>query len=594
MHLIDYAIISAYMVSVMLLGLYFEKKASKGIDAFFLGDRNLPWWALGASGMASNVDLSGTMIITGLLYALGTKGFFIELRGGLVLIMAFFMIFMGKWNRRAHVMTVAEWMRFRFGAGPEGNIARLLSASANIIFAIGTISYFAIGGGKFFGEFFGIDDRLGTIILIVLTMIYTAASGLYGVVWTDVYQGFLILVAVGFICFLAITKVTLPPEFVVSIPMGNGAFQQMPVTFAEWTNIVPPLKMNLPGEYGVFNLLGLTIMLYLVKTTLEGSGGAGGYITQRYFAAKNDREAGFLSLFWITLLSFRWPLVTAFAVLGIYHGLTTGAVIADPELVVPIVIKEYAPVGIKGIIITGFLAAAMSTFTAIINAAAAYWVKDIYQGYLRPKATEKQLVLQSRLSSVLIVVLGVLFSFSITNINQIWGWLSLGLGSGLAIPLVMRWFWWRFNGYGFAAGTFGGMVAAIVLKLMEPLAPEYLGFFVPATVSLIGCIVGTLATRPTDAAVLSHFYGITKPFGFWGPMRANLDPAAYAGIRKENRADILSTFLAVPWQVLFFMTGMLLIMKSWSNFFVSLSVFGVLSIGLYFLWFKQLSATDRS
>jgi hypothetical protein len=129
---------------------------------------------------------------------------------------------------------------------------------------------------------------------------------------------------------------------------------------------------------------------------------------------------------------------------------------------------------------------------------------------------------------------------------------------------------------------------------MEPLAPEYLGFFVPATISLIGCIIGTLVTKPTDADVLSNFYAVTKPFGFWGPMRAKMDPLVRLDIRKENRADILSTFIAVPWQALFFMTGMLLIMKSWNNFFISLSVFIALSVGLYFFWFRKLSATDRS
>ena len=589
MHFIDYGIIILYMVSVLLLGFYFEKKASKGIDSFFLGDRDIPWWALGASGMAANVDLSGTMIIAALLYALGTKGFFIEFRGGMVLIMAFFMIFMGKWNRRAKVMTTAEWMKFRFGEGKPGNIARLISAIANIIFAIGTISYFAIGGGKFFAEFFGISEQSGTMILIVITTIYTVTSGLYGVVWTDVFQGFLILVAVLAICFIAFTTVSLPREFYTSIPLGSGAFQSVKSTYSEWSNLIPPADMHIQGQYSIYNLLGFTILLYLLKTTLEGAGGAGGYITQRYFAAKNDREAGFLSLFWIFLLSFRWPLVTAFAMLGIYHGLQ-GNIIADPELVVPIVIRDYVPIGLKGLIITGFLAAAMSTFTAIINASAAYWVKDIYQRFLKPQASEKQLVLQSRIASILVVVAGLLFSFKLTNINEIWGWLSLGLGAGLAIPLVMRWFWWRFNGYGFAIGTFLGMTAAIITKLTIPLVPEYVSFIIPSGVSLIGCIVGTFASKPTEQNVLDNFFAVTRPFGFWGPVKKRLSVQEQKSINKENNKDILSTMIAVPWQVVLFMTGMMFMMKNWMNFFILFILLILLSALLYKVWYKKLLA----
>ena len=589
MQIIDYSIVALYMISVMLLGFYFEKKASKGIDSFFLGDRNIPWWALGASGMAANVDLSGTMIIAALIYALGTKGFFIEFRGGMVLIMAFFMIFMGKWNRRAKVMTTAEWMKFRFGEGAAGTTARLISATANIIFAIGTISYFAIGGGKFFGEFFGISEQLGTMILIVLTTIYTVTSGLYGVVWTDVFQGFLILLAVAAVCFIAFTTVSLPNEFYSSIPMSKNTFQPVKNSFHGWSSLFPPKSMNLPGQYSIYNLFGLTILLYLLKTSLEGAGGAGGYITQRYFACKNDREAGFLSLFWIFLLSFRWPLVTAFALLGIYHGMQ-GHIIADPELVVPIVIRDYIPAGLKGLIVTGFLAAAMSTFTAIINASAAYWVKDIYQRFIKPEATEKQLVLQSRIISIVVVVLGLLFSFRLSNINEIWGWLSLGLGAGLAIPLVLRWFWWRFNGWGFAAGTLFGMLSAIIAKLFFPLIPEYLSFIIPSGISLLGCLLGTLFTDPVDSSVLHNFYIITRPFGFWGKIKKQYSAEEQRSINKENRGDIFSTLIAVPWQIVLFMTGMMFMMKNWTNFIILFILLLILSAILYRVWYRKLLA----
>ena len=157
MERLDLIIITVYLFAIVVVGLLLQKRASKDIDSYFLGDRKLPWWVLGASGMASNTDIAGTMINTAFIYALGTKGFFIEIRGGVTLIMAFLMVFMGKWNRRSKVMTQAEWMHFRFGKGKEGDIARVISAIAAIIMTIAMVTYFVLGAGKFVGEFLGIE-----------------------------------------------------------------------------------------------------------------------------------------------------------------------------------------------------------------------------------------------------------------------------------------------------------------------------------------------------------------------------------------------------------------------------------------------------
>ena len=345
---IDYLIIIIYLIATVILGIFLERKAREGIDSYFLGNRNLPWWVLGASGMASNTDLAGTMIITALIYAVGAKGFFIEIRGGVVLIMAIMMIFMGKWNRRAQVMTLAEWCVLRFGEGKEGKIARIVSTVATLLLAVGEISYFTVAGGKFLGQFLGINDGLAAIALIVFALIYTTVSGFYGVVWTDVFQGFLIFVAIIYICTLAFSIATIPATFSVSIPVGEG-FELQQWNFADWSSISPSLTLDLPGDYAIFNLFGGIIFFYLLKVLLEGFGGGRGYLVQRYFAAKSDREAGLLSLLWIILLSFRWPLVTAFALLGIHYGTTQG-VISDPELILPTVIAEYVPIGIKGLL----------------------------------------------------------------------------------------------------------------------------------------------------------------------------------------------------------------------------------------------------
>jgi SSS family solute:Na+ symporter len=320
MAILDYGIVVVYLICIVGIGVYFQRKASGGINSYFLGDRGMPWWALGASGMSSNLDVSGTMINTAFIFALGASGFFIEIRGGVTLIMAFLMIFQGKWNRRALVMTLAEWMHFRFGRDRQGDVARLVAAFSIIITTIAMITYFAIGSGKFVGEFLGIPAFWGlssqfwaATFMIILAMIYTVASGLYGVVWTDVFQGILIFGTIAFICAISFFQFNLPETFNISVPLRDGGFMPLETTREAWTNIIPSWTLDMPAEssYSIYNLFGIAILFYLIKVTLEGSGGTSQYMIQRFFASKSDRESGLLSLFWTVLLAFRWPFIAA-------------------------------------------------------------------------------------------------------------------------------------------------------------------------------------------------------------------------------------------------------------------------------------------
>ena len=597
MSILDYSIVFAYLISMIGIGVYSQKKASSNINSYFLAENKLPWWVLGASGMASNLDISGTMINVAFIYALGASGFFIEIRGGVVLIMAFLMIFMGKWNRRSKVMTMAEWMELRFGSTFEGKIARLLSAIATLLSTVAIVTYFAIGAGKFIGEFLGIPSFWGfpsefwaATLMIFLAMIYTVSSGLYGVVWTDVFQGFLIFLTVIIICFIAVTKFKLPEVFNISIPLMNGGFQELTTTKDAWTSIIPKWNLDLPenSAYSIYNLFGIAILFYLIKTSIEGYAGTGGYMIQRFFASRSDRDAGLLSLFWTTLLAFRWPFVAAIAIMGIAYGADSGQVIEDPEKVLPIVINQLVPIGIKGLLVAGLMAAAMSTFDSVVNAGASYWVRDIYQTFIKKDATEKQLVFQSRLSSIVIVVIGLFLTLNITSINDIWGWLTMGIGAGLIIPLLIRWYWWRMNGYGFAIGTGAGMIAAIIQRLTAPNIEEYWSFIIISGLSLVGTLLGTFLTPATDEKTLIQFYKQTKPFGFWKPIREKIEIADYNEIRKENKREIIATLFAVPWQLVLFLTIMFLVIQRFDVLGYLILLLIILSFGLYHFWFKHL------
>ena len=593
MSTIDYGIILVYLTTIVLIGLRMQRKAGQNIDSYFLGEKKLPWWALASSGMSSNLDISGTMIIAALIYALGAKGFYIEIRGGVTLIMAFLMIYMGKWNRRSGAMTLAEWMKLRFGEGRPGQAARLVAAISSIIMTVAMVTYFALGGGKFLDQFLGIGNYLGlpsefwaATLLISIAMVYTVASGLYGVVWTDVFQGILIFGAIAYMASLAYS-INLPEEFTISLPLFDGGFQRYTTTLKEWTSIIPSSELNIDGasQYSIYNLFGVAIMFYLMKVVLEGSGGTGNYMLQRFFATKDDREAGLLSAFWVFLLSFRWVFIGSIAIIGV----SLGTKIVDPELVLPAVV-ETLPIGIKGFLIAGLMAAGMSTFDSTVNAGAAYWVKDIYQLYINPQASEKKLMAHSYMASVFIVIAGLGLMLVFKNINDIWGWITMSIGSGLLLPMLLRWYWSRMNGWGFAIGTLSGMISAIAFKAIAPAGvTEYTMFALSTAVSLIGTIIGTMFTKPTDESTLQSFYNKTRPFGSWGRFKSQLNPEEIQAVDKENRRDIFSTVLAVPWQVSFFLLMMSFMFKAWTNVLVLGVVFLVLSISLYFTWYKHLS-----
>ncbi|MFH1214673.1 MAG: sodium:solute symporter [Candidatus Neomarinimicrobiota bacterium] len=665
MHPIDFIILIIYLIGMIYIGFYFEKKASTGIDAYFLGNRSLPWWLLGSSGMSGNFDVTGTMINTAFIFAIGAAGFFIEFRGGVTLIMAFLLAFMGKWNRRARVMTIAEWMKFRFGEGRDGHFARIIGAISQLIFAVAMVTYFVIGSGKFFAEFFNIPpifgispDMIAAIGIIILTMGYTVSSGLYAVVWTDFIQSIIIFVTIFYIAIMVFTKFDIGNKFNISYPLRPGDYSeqivkadwakaskqlpgdslkvvytnpanqkieintdkntlgttllpQLPENFnvqftirrnqfesktvnrAEWTSMRPRWKLDFPkyADYSIYNLFGIAILFYLLKVFLEGSGGTGGYMIQRYFAAKSDRDAGLLSVFWTFLLSFRWLFIGSIAILGVYYfnNVDTSIQSMDPEKVLPIVIHKMIPTGLKGLMVAGMMAAAMSTFSATINAGATYWIKDIYQTYINPSATEKKLVWYSKLASIIIVIIGILFAFTIRNINEIWGWITMSIGSGLLIPFLARWYWWRLNGWGFSGAVVIGMAAAIVQKIVFPYIPEYVSFLIINTITALSLVIITLLTKPSPDKVLENFYNVTRPFGFWKKYRERLNPHIQAELKKEHRFDIMTLFLAVPWQVCLFMMWMALIMKRFHTSVYLIIGVTIISVLMYFTWFKRLS-----
>ena len=304
---VDYAVILGYLGALVVLGFALERMASKSLDDYFIGGRRLPWWALGVSGMAYFLDMTGTMVITSFLFLLGPRGLFIEFRGGAVLVLAFMMLWGGKWHRRSKCLTGAEWMVFRFGDGLGGRFAQAVSALAGLVSSVGMLAYLIKGAGLFLTMFFPYSPLACTLVMIGITTIYTMISGFYGVVFTDLFQSAIIVVGVVIVTVMAVVRIAGVEDF------GSLAVQVTGNT--EWMSTLPQWHTVMPAGYQQYEALVMFAFFYLMKNIFLGvTSGA----DSRYFGARNDRECGLLSLFWTTLMTVRWPMMMAFAVMGIF------------------------------------------------------------------------------------------------------------------------------------------------------------------------------------------------------------------------------------------------------------------------------------
>ena len=591
---LDLAIVIGFLVIVSLVGYFMSRAAAGGMDDYFLGGNKIPWWVLGISTSTSNFDMAGTMIIVAVVFGLGLKGFLVEIRGGVGLSLAFLMIFMGKWLRRSRVMTSAEWMKIRFGTDRQGKAAHILSAIANLVLSLGMIIYFSKGAGKFLTHFLPFNEFVCTAGMVSIGLFYTLMAGLYGVVFTDVVQMVLLTFTA---IYVTVKAFVLRPE--VDLPEGFFAFN-LDNPSAE---LGQSLLAKDPGAWEpILGMFGVCVFMWVFRTTMEGMGGVGGYTDQRFFAARNEREASLLTLEAIILSVFRWTMVAGLVVMG-YHivqtsGTGAGEITQDAENVLPIVLGQLLPTGVKGFVVAGLIAAAMSTFDSTLNAGASYIVKDIYQSYLRPDASSKQLMNVSRWATAGLCVAGVGLAAIVPSINKIWGLITMGIGAGLFVPLFLRWYWPRFNGYGFAGGTAAGVLAAVFFNTILGL-PLYYAF--PGTVgtALLVSVIVTLATVATEERILIAFWDQINPWGLWGRYA---DKAVEQGVITRDEKwkrlfekinDLVSMFFAVPFQVALLLASMCFVFHAWTKFAFFSVVAVFTGVGLYFFWFRNLKSDEE-
>jgi hypothetical protein len=258
----------------------------------------------------------------------------------------------------------------------------------------------------------------------------------------------------------------------------------------------------------------------------------------------------------------------------------------------PSVLLYRIPAGFRGLILVTLIAASMSTFDMTMNKAAAMFTNDIYRRFLRPQARNRELLTATYLFCGVTVSLAFLLAYNIRNINTIWGWITMGLWSGIGMPLLLRFYWWRFNGAGYAASIFGGLAAALGVLALDVVwhvqFSEVAQFLIITPISLICAVVGTYLGRPTEREALENFYRQTRPFGFWAPLARVLPDRVRDAMRIEHRNDLLALPCAFVWMVTMYLLPMQLIIKQYTAFGATLVLFVLSVAGLYRFWYKNL------
>ncbi len=527
---LDWAIVGAYMAGTLAIGIWLARRASGGLVDFFVSGRSLPWWLAGTSMAATTFSVDTPLYVTGLVARRGIAGNWEWWAFALSHLLLIY-LFARLW-RRAEVVTDAELTEIRYGGRPaavlRGFRAFLFAVPINCI----AIGYVMLAMRKVM-EAFGVlgslppwlpgDERLWVVVgLSLFVMVYAGVSGLWGVVATDFFQ-----------FGLAMLGALLVAGFAIADIGGLGALKQGVIAAgrADALRLVPrPGSPDLP--------MG-TFLAYLgIQWWAWRRSDGGGEFVQRMSACRTERDAeGAAWLFNLLHYVVRaWPwILAALAALVVFPDL------ADPEMGYPLLMLEYLPAGVLGIVVASFVAAFMSTVSTQINWGASYIVNDLYARFVDADASQRRLVTLGRLASAAIVAAGGAAAFYARDIGTVFRFM-IAIGTGPGAVLILRWFWWRVNAWAELASMLAGFAIALLSYL--PVFGE-MGFGLRLAVTAFGSaaiwVPVMLLTPPESEATLESFFRRVRPSGpGWRRFRARtgLDPGASLG------RDLLRTLAA--------------------------------------------------
>ncbi|MGH7481246.1 MAG: sodium:solute symporter family protein [Longimicrobiales bacterium] len=505
--LLDWLIIAAYFVLSAGIGLAFSRRASGSMQEYFVSGRALPWWLAGTSMVATTFAADTPLAVAGMVAANGVAGNW--LWWSMVMSGILTVFFYARLWRRAEVVTDVEFTEIRYSGRPaallRGFRALYLALPINLII-MGWVNLAMV---TILDVTLGIDAFTALFVLFVITMSYSTLAGLWGVVVTDFVQ---FLMGMAGSILLAV--------FAVRATGGiDGLVAQLPEHYGS----AEAALAFLPSEGAAWMPMTAFLAYLAVQwwaTSYPGSEpGGGGYIAQRIFSSRTERD-GVLATLWFNVAHYAirpWPwILTALAVVVLYPEI----VATDPGAGYVTAVVRLLPPGLTGLMLAAFFAAYMSTISTQLNWGASYLVNDLYLRFVDPAADERRLVRLGRLATLVIFVLSsgvTLVLARVGSIEAAWR-ILIALGAGTGLVYILRWYWWRINAWSEISAMAIALVAFMALTLggvfdpADPLEGALL-MLTTTAITTAGWLATTYLTAPTAAATLAAFYHRVRPGG---------------------------------------------------------------------------------
>jgi Na+/proline symporter len=527
---IDWAIVFAYFLLSIGIGLYFTKRGGESLDEYFLSGRQVSWWLAGASMVATTFAADTPLVVTGLVAQHGVAGNWLwwnMLMSGMLTV-----FFFARLWRRAHVMTDVEFAEIRYSGKPaaalRGFRALYLAIPINLIIlgwvTKAMIKILTISMGLRDVNFLGFNvsgEVIAVAICFVITVAYSAGAGMWAVLWTDLVQFVIKMSAVIVLAVYAVRAVGGMDKLKSGLTTHFGS--------ADAALSVLPVKITPNGieAYAWMPLLALFVFLSVQWWAAWYPGaepGGGGYVAQRIFSAKTERDGVLATLFFqVAHYAIRpWPwIITGLCTILLYpRGVECAACVPnDREAAFVQAYVDLLPTPWRGFMMAGFAAAYMSTVGTQLNWGASYLVNDFYKRFVNKTASEKHYVSISRWATVLLFLASAVVTQYLGTIEGAWKFL-LALGSGTGLVLILRWYWWRINAWSEISAMIASLVVSVTaIQVIKPrfaagdLRADAWVMLVTVAVSTVVWLGVTFATKPEPERVLEAFYRRVRPGG---------------------------------------------------------------------------------